>query len=560
MKFNIGVDIDLQKLTETRGLVQANSGGGKSYLLRKIAEEAAGKIPIIILDLDGEFGTLREVYPFLLIGKEGDISIEAKYADKIARTLLKLNTSAIIDLYEYNPKDRTLFVKKFCEALIDIGKELWHPTIIIIDEAHLFAPEKGQAQSSDAVINLLTRGRKRGFCTILATQRLSKLHKDAAAECNNKFIGRTGLDIDMKRASEELGFTSKQDMLSLRTLAEGEFFVFGPAISNQVKKIQVTKVRSTHPKSGQRIITSTPPSNEAIRQIVAQMKDIPQEAEKELQTVQFLQGEVNRLKSELRRCTLEKGDPEEVKRMNEILRLKNLQINNMIGKLKNLLTPFYHFRNEVNDEVMGLEKFISIVDAPININEIKLGPTATIMQSILKPFNRKEAIEKIYTNNSDLKLGKAQKLILAFLLLDPAKSRSTQQIGAMTGYSYTSGSFNNYLSELSVNGYILRTAKQIILTPDKIEDIRNVLDGEIDPSEFDIKHWLNKLGKGPKLIYDYLLQNQFESFSTEELAQVTGYQVSGSFNNYLSKLSALGLIKRQGGRTSIDPEIIIEDL
>jgi hypothetical protein len=42
----------------------------------------------------------------------------------------------------------------------------------------------------------MSQGRKRGFAGIIATQRLSKLHKDAAAEANNVIIGRTWLDAD----------------------------------------------------------------------------------------------------------------------------------------------------------------------------------------------------------------------------------------------------------------------------------------------------------------------------------------------------------------------------
>lgn len=47
------------------------------------------------------------------------------------------------------------------------------------------------AESAGAVIDLATRGRKRGQCAVIATQRLSKLHKDAAAEMKNKLIGGT---------------------------------------------------------------------------------------------------------------------------------------------------------------------------------------------------------------------------------------------------------------------------------------------------------------------------------------------------------------------------------
>jgi DNA helicase HerA-like ATPase len=61
----------------------------------------------------------------------------------------------------------------------------------------------------------MSQGRKRGFAGIIATQRLSKLHKDAAAEANNVIIGRTWLDADQVRAGDALGL-SKADRLKLR--------------------------------------------------------------------------------------------------------------------------------------------------------------------------------------------------------------------------------------------------------------------------------------------------------------------------------------------------------
>jgi DNA helicase HerA-like ATPase len=48
----------------------------------------------------------------------------------------------------------------------------------------------------------MSQGRKRGYARILAPQRLSKLHKDAAAEANNVIIGRTWLDVDQARGGD----------------------------------------------------------------------------------------------------------------------------------------------------------------------------------------------------------------------------------------------------------------------------------------------------------------------------------------------------------------------
>src|SRR2546429_3165115 len=242
--------IDLSTLIDTRLLVQANSGGGKSWLLRRLLEQSHGKVQQIIIDLEGEFSTLREKYDYILAAKEGDTAAEPQSAVLLARRLLELNVSAIIDLYELSHQERKRFVRLFLSAMINAPKSLWHPCLVIVDEAHVFAPQTGQSEAMEAVIDLATRGRKRGYCAVLATQRLSKLHKDAAAECNNKLIGRTGLDIDRKRAAEELGFTSKEATLALRQLEPGEFFAFGPAISSEVTKVQVGSVTTSHPKAG----------------------------------------------------------------------------------------------------------------------------------------------------------------------------------------------------------------------------------------------------------------------------------------------------------------------
>lgn len=110
MKFDIGINIDLDILTKSRLLVQANSGAGKSYALRKLLETTNGKIQQIVIDIEGEFSTLREKYDFVLFGSEGDYPLNIKYADKIARTLLELNVSAILDLYE--KKHRSSFNRK----------------------------------------------------------------------------------------------------------------------------------------------------------------------------------------------------------------------------------------------------------------------------------------------------------------------------------------------------------------------------------------------------------------------------------------------------------------
>src|SRR5579875_3867130 len=79
---------DLEKLVDTRLLIQANSGGGKSYLIRKILESTFGRVQQIVLDLEGEFGTLAEKFDYLLAGKGLKIPADPRIAETLARKVL----------------------------------------------------------------------------------------------------------------------------------------------------------------------------------------------------------------------------------------------------------------------------------------------------------------------------------------------------------------------------------------------------------------------------------------------------------------------------------------
>lgn len=292
-----GVEIDVQRLVESRLLIQANSGGGKSWAIRRLLEQTYGACQHIVIDVEGEFHTLREKFDYVLAGQRGDCPATVQSAALLMRRLLELGVSAIVDIYELGAQ-RQRFVRLFLEALVNAPRELWHPALVVVDEAPIFCPEGGQAESAAAVIDLMTRGRKRGFCGVLATQRISALHKRAAAECNNKLIGRSALDIDMKRAAAELGFTAREDMQRLRKLPAGRFYAFGPALAEDVTLVQVGGVATTHPKAGQRAAPPTPP-RARIREVLAQLADLPAEADAEARTEAELRSQVAELKRQL---------------------------------------------------------------------------------------------------------------------------------------------------------------------------------------------------------------------------------------------------------------------
>ncbi len=295
-----GLRCDLDALLNTRLLVQANSGAGKSWALRRLLEQTSGQVQHLVIDPEGEFATLRERFDYVLAARHGGETLaDPRTAKLLAERLLELGVSAVLDIYELKAHERIRFVRAFLEALVEAPKALWHPVLVVLDEAHVYAPQQGEAESAGPVIDLCTRGRKRGFCAVLATQRLSKLHKDAAAECNNKLIGRSALDVDMQRAAYELGFTSREQQQTLRALAAGEFYAFGPALTTTVAKVTVGPVQTSHPKAGSRLAGVVPPPTDKVRAVLSKLADLPAEAEARERTVTDLKRENTDLKRQL---------------------------------------------------------------------------------------------------------------------------------------------------------------------------------------------------------------------------------------------------------------------
>lgn len=524
INLNDDVAIDLATLIDTRLLVQANSGGGKSWLLRRILEQSHGNVQQIIIDLEGEFSTLREKYDYILAAKEGDTAAEPRSAALLARRLLELNVSAIVDLYELNHQERRRFVRLFLTAMINAPKELWHPCLIIIDEAHVFAPQTGQSEAMESVIDLATRGRKRGYCAVLATQRISKLHKDAVAEMNNKLIGRTGLDIDRKRAAEELGFTSKEDALSLRNLAPGEFYAFGPALFEAVEKMVVGPVETKHPKAGARIITETTPPTDKIRAVIAKLADLPQEARKEAQTLDDLQRENTTLKRKV--TTLERQNSAPARATAET----KTEIKTVVD----------------DKQTKALQKIVDLAQGVLQPSAIQ--PT-TLPPIIARPM--------VMPSQESAKEGGPTRIMRVLASRYPMAFTKTQ-LALLANLSPKSGSYGTYLSQLKSQGLIDGT-NEIGLTEAGIEATAHIEKRPATQEEL-LGMWANNLNGGARRMFDVLTGAYPKPISKEELGYLTEMSPrSGTFGTYLSQLKTRLLITVDGQQIKASGNLFLEE-
>lgn len=295
--------VDLARLLETRMLLTANSGQGKSRALRRLFEQAAGQIQQIIIDIEGEFASLREKHDLIICAAQGgDVVLHHRTAALLARRLRETKVSAVLDFSDLHARDRRHTARVFLEGLIECPRALWEPVLLAVDEAQVLAPEKGHAESEalDAMIDAATRGRKRGICVVAATLRISAFNKDVAAELKNRLVGGTVQDLDVKRLAFDLGMTPKDALAALRDLEPGHFLAYGPALHQKTPRELVTgPVFTTHPEPGKRRLTAPPKPTKAILALLPKLADLPKEAETEARTMEDLRRELSNTRREL---------------------------------------------------------------------------------------------------------------------------------------------------------------------------------------------------------------------------------------------------------------------
>jgi DNA helicase HerA-like ATPase len=104
------------------------------------------------------------------------------------------------------------------------------PVVVVIEEAHIFAPYGGSTRTKDALSKVAREARKFGLGVILVSQRPKGLDPDILSQMNNWVILRIVEPEDQKhiqRASENLS----GDLLNyLSALNPGEAVLLGPFV------------------------------------------------------------------------------------------------------------------------------------------------------------------------------------------------------------------------------------------------------------------------------------------------------------------------------------------
>lgn len=537
--------IDLDVLVRSRMLIQANSGGGKSWALRQLLEETFGKVQHIVIDPEGEYHTLREQFDYVLAAKHGgDAEASPRTAKMLCRRLMETSASAVIDLYDLPIAGRREFVKIFLTELMALPKDLRRPLLVVLDEAHVFAPEGAKSDALEAVMSLASQGRKRGYALVCATQRLSKLSKDVAAEMLTRLIGRTGLDLDVKRAGDELGM-DKEGRARLPMLEPGQFYAFGPALPpGPPRLVRTGEIRTSHPQPGALEAPTPAPSAKVRALLEKSFADLPQQAAEEARNIGDLQKEVTRLRGALTRA--ERGATEKV-----VEKTVTVVDQRAVDRaVKAALDPWrvYAARllRTMNGAVESTNKTLALLHAVPEVpGEVAHTPAAATESRPVRPPAPVRVARVAPEPSGDGSVPRTQQRILdtiAWFNMMGVERPTRGNIGAVLGVSSETGSFKNYLGALRTSGHIDYPSDGLL---ELTEDGRAIANPASGPESLDALHdiWFDRLPGTQEKVLRIVVESYPEPISRADIAErLSVSHETGSFKNYLGALRSLGLI------------------
>lgn len=239
--------IPLEALTDDIAIL-GKKGAGKTYTARGEAERLQDlHRRVCVVDPTGVWYGMRlaadgkTASPYQMVvfgGDHADVELpEGVSGAKLAELVAGGAFSCIIDTKRLTVRERTRIWTEFAERLAQVNRK---PIHLLIDEAHLFAPQgrvndPASGQMVHATNNLVSGGRALGVRIMLITQRPAKLHKDSLSGVETMVALRMVAPQD--RAAVEDWVREQADaakgreiVASLPSLPTGEGWIWSPQL------------------------------------------------------------------------------------------------------------------------------------------------------------------------------------------------------------------------------------------------------------------------------------------------------------------------------------------
>lgn len=535
--------------------ILGKTGSGKTYAAKGVVEgilSAGGRVCVI--DPTGAWHGLRSSatgksagFPVVIFGGEhADLPLGGAHGEALAEIIGTAATPAVIDTSSLKTKERVQFFTDFADGILRKNRGPLH---LVIDEAHLFAPQgKTMGAAGDmltAANNMVSLGRSRGLRIILITQRPAKLHKDSLTQVETLVALR--LIAPQDRGAVEEWIKDNADQVkgreiisSLATLKTGEGWVWAPEIG-VLDRVRFPKIKtfdtSRAPEEGEdgKGPVLAPIDKDAIQ---GRLEAVAADAV--ANDPARLKAEIAKLKRDLAvKPSVPAADPQAAQQA--YIRGK---IDGYADAIKGVTAEF-KVTIDALDEVE--RKFSAVRGAAAQVKEWAKRPAPTPPAPRHVPAARHAPPPRPRTNGhakADAALPVGERAVLIAAAQYEGVDRD--QLSVLTGYKRSSR--DAYIQRLREKGYIEVSGQTVTPT----DAGRDALGSDYAPLPTgpDLQaYWQQRLPEGERKILSELIAAYPNALPRSDLDDATGYKRS-SRDAYIQRLKSRRLVETRGSEVA----------
>jgi hypothetical protein len=137
----------------------------------------------------------------------------------------------VIDLGGLDYVDQQALVSLILEGIFRLAlARRFGPGLIVVEEAHNFAPSRSDSLSTSSLIRIAREGRKFGVGLCIISQRPSRVHPDVLSQCMTQIFKRIINPVDLRYVKDVVESVSDEDLWEVRILNEEDALVTGLAV------------------------------------------------------------------------------------------------------------------------------------------------------------------------------------------------------------------------------------------------------------------------------------------------------------------------------------------
>lgn len=554
--------VPLDVVTQTLAAI-GRKGAGKTYLATMIAEQMLdAEAQVVVVDPVGNWWGLRVDADgeskgkqlFVIGGEHGDVPLVPEAGARIARLLVEKRISAVLDVSAFRIGERKRFAADFAEEFFHLKKAQRSPVHLFIEEAQLFIPQRVMADEARMVgawESIVRLGRNYGVGATLITQRPQSVNKEVLSQVECLCVLQVNGTHERKALEEwvqEAG-ADRELVGELPGLERGVGYVWSPSWLRVFKKIHFRRKTTFDASATPEVGKDTDAAQlsavdvEALRADLAEVVKAAEEDDPKALRRRVRELEAQAMHAKPGMPTVQQVDAaraegarDEAKRWTLLVKERD----RLIGEL----------RQQINKvaEAVG----VGVKDGG-RLSPLPAGEAITAIHSgrtLAETRFPTSTTPKFHVSPNGLKKG--QREMLACLAGAGSAGLDRRTLAVWTGMR-ESGSFSNYLSDLNSRGLVEKgpdgrirlsaTAKDV---PAKVPTADNIV------NEWGQRH----LKAGQRRMLEVIYQAGDHGLTRAELAERSGMAESGSFSNYLSRLSTSGLIDRENGLIRISSSVM----